>query len=127
MNITLKLPKAVREFFMETGNLITFNASTHVYMSYPGFKIDVGSDELEIMSDRQEDLNLSLHGSPRKGSIAVCSQGHIGLITSDIMIAIVYPDETKGIAWTGIHLKGKIGTPWSSRNPTVVGHIDEMV
>ncbi|MFA5723970.1 MAG: hypothetical protein WC979_06950 [Candidatus Pacearchaeota archaeon] len=79
---------------------------------------------------------------PRKGSIAYCSLGRLGLITSDGPQEITYNDGNKGKAWLGIQLTegtvkgvggdaGKefiqiIGSGWSSRNPLVVGHIDQF-
>ena len=46
---------------------------------------------------------------------------------------VEYPDGKLEFAWTGIHLESDeqadvmIGDRWSSRNPTVLGHIDDMV
>ncbi|KKL55269.1 hypothetical protein LCGC14_2257140, partial [marine sediment metagenome] len=66
----------------------------------------------------------------RKGSICICSAGFKGMITSDIVKTVRFPDGIVGLARTGIHLedKGKIkvGDYWSSKNPTVIGHIDNM-
>lgn len=64
---------------------------------------------------------------PRKGEIAVCSHGYLGLITCD------EPSRESATAgnvgaeiWTGIHLTTKngkvIGAPWQSRNPRVIGN-----
>ena len=110
------------------------NLETHVYFKYPWFKADVGTDEIEVLRhcNYPNDLRKALYGNPRKGSIAVCSRGFVGLITSDNKINMVYPDGTKGFAWAGIHLKDgeqadmKVGDLWSSRNPTIIGHIDAM-
>ena len=75
--------------------------------------------------------------TPRKGSIAFCTRGYLGLITEDAPKEITYPDGNKGLAWVGIQLTDKksfspdwkgpvgIGTPWSSRTPVVVGHVDD--
>lgn len=60
--------------------------------------------------------------TPRKGAIAICSLGSIGLITSDEPQEVTYADGNKAVAWTGIHLTDKIapiGSPWSSREPRV--------
>jgi hypothetical protein len=66
----------------------------------------------------------------RKGSLAICSLGCLGLITEDSPREVVYKDGNKGVAWVGIHLTDKIapiGSPWSSRNPKIVGHIEEFL
>src|SRR5687767_11863070 len=66
---------------------------------------------------------------PRRGSLAYCSVGLLGLITSDRAELIEYPDGNKAYAWTGIQLTSSreaIGTSWSSRTPRVVGHIDDL-
>lgn len=60
---------------------------------------------------------------PRRGAIAVCSKGSIGIITSDEPVEVTYPDGSKSMAWVGLHLTdkiAKIGEPWSSRTPTVL-------
>ena len=64
----------------------------------------------------------------RKGTLAVCGIGCLGLITEDNPKEITYSDGNKSTAWVGIHLTDKIcpiGEKWSSRNPTVVGHTDD--
>jgi len=78
--------------------------------------------------------------SLKKGSIAVCGAGGVGLITCDHPILIkhkgeLFPQST----WIGIHIleqdimiQGKethvtIGDPWSSRKPTVVAHIMDFM
>lgn len=61
-----------------------------------------------------------------KGKLAFCSLGSLGLIIEDELKEITYPDGTKGTAYVGIHLTDKIaaiGSPWCSRNPSVVGEI----
>lgn len=63
----------------------------------------------------------------KNGTLAICSLGTLGLITCDAPQEITYQNGNKGTAWTGIHLTNKIapiGSPWSSRNPKVVGYID---
>lgn len=62
---------------------------------------------------------------PKRGDIAKCSRGMFGLITCDEPQPVNYGDGNKGVAWTGIHLTGDIGAPWSSRTPKVVSHISE--
>jgi hypothetical protein len=70
------------------------------------------------MSDKTE---------PRRGSLAYCSKGYLGLITCDKPQPVGYEGGGWGVAWTGIHLsEGKIGDPWSSRNPVVAGHILDL-
>jgi len=77
--------------------------------------------------------------SPKAGDIAICSVGMLGLITVDEPKEITYADGNKGVAWTGIQLRDdkflgrgadegkliqvKAGTPWSSRNPEIIGNI----
>ena len=68
---------------------------------------------------------------PRKGAIAFCSIGKLGLITSDGPHEITYSDGNKGLSWTGIQLTNKhpdtpVGSPWASRTPHVVGYIDDI-
>jgi hypothetical protein len=66
---------------------------------------------------------------PGKGMLAVCSLGSLGLITDSLKKEITYPDGTKGEAWVGVHVTDKvaeIGSPWSSRNPTVVCRFDDL-
>ena len=65
----------------------------------------------------------------RQGSIARCGHGTLGLITSAKPKLIKFRDGSSAIAWTGIHLtnqKSPIGSYWCSRNPIVLGHIDEI-
>lgn len=63
-----------------------------------------------------------------QGALAVCSQGILGLITSDGLQDVTYPDGTKGLAYTGIKLSGlNVGEPWCSREPTVVAWVDELL
>lgn len=81
---------------------------------------------------------------PQTGDLAICGEGWLGLITSDQLQPVVYPDGNKTMAWVGIHLipKGSDGelppgamAPlvaldlglWSSRNPVIVGTIHEFV
>lgn len=79
---------------------------------------------------------------PRRGAIAYCSLGRLGLILSDAPMSITYHDGNVGQAWTGIQLTEgdvqgvggdagktfhqKIGDQWSSRNPKVVGYIEDI-
>ena len=53
------------------------------------------------------------------GKYALCSEGHIGLITR--REEITYPDGETALAWCGVHVSGELtGQPWSSRNPVVL-------
>lgn len=66
----------------------------------------------------------------RKGSLALCGLGTLGLITSEGPHLVKYPNGGEGMAWIGIHLTDAIapvGSPWSSRNPIEVGHVDGYV
>jgi len=65
---------------------------------------------------------------PKRGDIAVCSHGHMGLITCD------KPSHESGTAgnvgaevWTGVHLRtdrGKqAGGHWQSRKPAVIASL----
>ena len=79
----------------------------------------------------------------KKGAIAICSLGRVGLITSEKPIKVTYNDGNKGVSWVGIQLtdgevrgvggdkgkviKQKVGDPWMSRNPKVIGHINQAI
>jgi hypothetical protein len=85
-----------------------------------------------IMEDGEESMP---HGGckrcekPCKGDIAFCSLGCLGLITEDEPQRVFYADGNDGMAYVGIHITDKvapIGARWSSRNPIVVGHIDDF-
>lgn len=81
--------------------------------------------------------------APRRGAIAYCSLGRLGLILCDEPQEITYHDGNKGVAWVGIQLTEgdvngvggdvgkvfhqKIGDPWSTRHPNVVGYIEDKV
>jgi len=59
----------------------------------------------------------------KKGAIAVCSLGTLGIITKDGLQDVEYPDGNKGQAYVGVHLTNKVthaGERWSSRNPKVI-------
>jgi len=65
----------------------------------------------------------------KKGDIAICSLGCLGLVMQDDPQIVIYKDGNRGIAYTGIHITNKIipvGSEWSSRSPTVVGHVDDI-
>ena len=64
--------------------------------------------------------------TPKAGRLAFCGKGSLGLITEDDKRVVCYPDGTRGLVFVGVHLTDKIapiGSPWSSRNPQVVGQI----
>lgn len=67
--------------------------------------------------------------TPRPGAIAIASNGDLGLITSDEPEYSCVEGKTQ-LAWRGIQLcsvrGGQIGDRWSSRNPTVVGHVEDF-
>jgi hypothetical protein len=63
----------------------------------------------------------------KKGDIAFCSRGMLGLITEDEPKEVTYLAGEKDIAYVGIQLQNNIGGRWSSRNPRVVGHIDDLI
>lgn len=64
--------------------------------------------------------------TPQKGALAFCSRQELGLITSDAPVEVTYPDNSTGLAWTGIHLsEAKLGEQWSSREPRVVGLVKD--
>ena len=64
---------------------------------------------------------------PKRGDIAICSAGYLGLITSDGQEEVTYPDGSACRAFTGIHLSQPVGRLWSSRSPAVVGHILDLL
>lgn len=71
---------------------------------------------------------------PKRGDLALCSAGALGLITSEAPESVTYPDGTVGYAWTGVHLEFKNvngravkpGDPWCSRNPQIVKRQHEI-
>lgn len=66
---------------------------------------------------------------PEIGDLALCGANTLGLITENEKQEVTYSEGTKGIAWVGIHLTNKlakIGSPWSSKKPIIVGHITEL-
>ena len=66
----------------------------------------------------------------RVGTVARCQRGALGLITQSAPTKVTYGDGSVGRAWVGIHLTSAlspIGSPWSSRAPTVLGQISDLV
>lgn len=81
---------------------------------------------------------------PRRGAIATCSIGSLGLILSEAPEDITYPDGNKGKAWTGIYLADRTvrwhfgpkqgqdefvtaGSPWSSSKPNVICYVEDLL
>lgn len=76
-------------------------------------------------------LKIMRRLEPKKGAIAICGIGTVGVITSDGPVPVKYLDGNEGIAWTGIHLGFGVdgldrevqiapGDMWSSRHPRVI-------
>lgn len=66
----------------------------------------------------------------KKGDIALCGIGTIGLITDDEPKEITFNDGNTVKTYVGIHLTNKvckIGDRWTSRNPVVIGNIYDLV
>lgn len=65
---------------------------------------------------------------PKQFDLAFCSRGELGYITSQFPVPVCYGDGNYAMAWTGMHLSpGKIGQPWSSRNPEVLFSAGEAI
>jgi hypothetical protein len=81
---------------------------------------------------------------PRRGAIATCSIGSLGLILREAPEDITYPDGNKGKAWTGIYLADRTvhwhfgpkqgqdefitaGSPWSSSKPNVICYVEDLL
>ena len=64
---------------------------------------------------------------PRRGAIAYCSEGYLGVVTDRAPQPVLYANGEEALAWQGVHLGKKfLGQLWSSRNPRVVGHINDL-
>lgn len=70
------------------------------------------------------------------GDIAVCSQGRLGILTNAEKQEIEYPDGTKAEAYVGFYAtdyalrdgtKIKAGDIWCSRNPKILGNVEEAI
>lgn len=71
-----------------------------------------------------------MNSIPVKGSLAICGLGCLGIIIDDEKRIVKYPDGNEGRAYIGIHATDKIaniGEPWSSRNPKIIGHINDLL
>lgn len=81
---------------------------------------------------------------PKRGAIALCSMGSLGLILSDKPEKITYDDGKTAEAWTGVYLTGrtidwKFGpkkgetqeipalSPWSSTRPRVICYVKDLI
>ena len=67
--------------------------------------------------------------TPKRGDIAICGIGTLGLVLEDGMQDITYDNGQRGKAYIGVHLTDKVcevGGKWSSRDPVIVGHIDNI-
>lgn len=73
---------------------------------------------------------------PKKGDIAICHQGFLGVITKEPPIKVttgkVVNDKVVGQTtddvWEGIHLSpDRLGKPWLSKKPKVVGNIFDLL
>jgi hypothetical protein len=58
-----------------------------------------------------------------RGCICICSRGIVGVVTSDVQQKVTYNDGSEGIAWVGLTFDK---TPWCSRNPEIIGLINEL-
>lgn len=69
---------------------------------------------------------------PRRGAMAYCSAGCLGIITSSEPQTVAYEAGNTALAWTGFHLRDdpgmgyRIGSMWSSRNPRVVMYVEDV-
>jgi hypothetical protein len=102
----------------------------------------LNASNMQLEAFKKQHLAAS---TPKRGSIAVCSSGFVGLIIHDDKREITYDDGNKGFAYVGVQLfkdkgfikytdkRGKrrdkavrtqVGGKWSARNPRVIGEID---
>ena len=62
-----------------------------------------------------------MSSDPRRGDLAICALGHVGVIACAKPQPVTYPDGNEGMAWVGWHIHSSLqGTQWSSRNPIVI-------
>lgn len=91
---------------------------------------DKRTARLTAKEQRIKDLLAKIRPAPQKGALARNTHGDLGLITSTTKVPTAYPGGRQVMAWVGIQLgdpDGKApGGPWSSTNPTVVGHVREL-
>lgn len=68
----------------------------------------------------------------KTGNVCRCSRGYLGVLTSGEPTSVVYSDNSRGVAYAGIHLSvgpGGLhpGSPWCSRHPTLVAESVESL
>lgn len=74
----------------------------------------------------------------RRGAVAKCSVGRIGLITSDQPEKMVFFNGDEAMVWKGVQLTNglggknkdypqKVGDFWCSKNPEVLFYIEDML
>jgi hypothetical protein len=73
---------------------------------------------------------------PHRGCLAICSNGSVGLITSNTKVSVPLPDNPDYLAWTGIQVSPSeeafkkngrvIGDLWCSSNPIVILTAEEI-
>ena len=74
--------------------------------------------------------------APHRGALAICSNGSLGLITSNTKVPVPFPEQPDYQGWTGIQVSpsriGKekngrvIGDTWCSSNPTVIFSAEQL-
>lgn len=68
---------------------------------------------------------------PKRGDVAVCRHGYIGLITCDQPETERAGNDVGAEIWVGVQLTTKngrqVGGPWQSRQPTVLGTMAEVL
>lgn len=62
---------------------------------------------------------------PEPGDLALCGKGRLGLIFRRERCEVAYADGTTMKAWIGLTLP--TFTPWSSRNPLIIGRAREVL
>ena len=65
---------------------------------------------------------------PQRNAVAVCSMGHVGLIEGEHPLQVPGSDPPE-FAWLGREISppDRIGIEWSSRNPTVLYVIPDII
>jgi hypothetical protein len=87
------------------------------------FVVRQHSSDVGISCDPARAANQSVRGKEmneiKRGCVARCSLGLLGLVTSDTKVLTRYGDQ----AWMGVQLDpDKAGKEWCSRNPTFVAN-----
>jgi len=94
------------------------------YNSYEDWLSDKPADGTKDILEKKMD------DTPRRGSLALCGLGCLGVITQDEPKKVKYKDGNEGVAYVGIHVTNKIakvGSPWSSRNPKVICGVSDIL